>query len=197
MHNILFIVYASNILHQNFPQFILKHFIHESIPSIAIANFSSTDPQVTEDQRLLRERVHHLSGNAGIERMESALYDTRMKYFQARETGGNPVGSPISLISAPPAVLPAAAYPSKANERSDLIKETHKSSHVARKLFGGEANPGEVGYSSQGHPSGKRVELENELIVNESLHGELLVLDNSPESTSEHQNKIKVSELPW
>ncbi|KAI5661559.1 hypothetical protein M9H77_20882 [Catharanthus roseus] len=148
--------------------------------------------QVTEDQRLLRERVHHLSGNAGIERMESALYDTRMKYFQARETGGNPVGSPISLISAPPAVLPAAAYPSKANERSDLIKETHKSSHVARKLFGGEANPGEVGYSSQGHPSGKRVELENELIVNESLHGELLVLDNSPESTSEHQNKIKV-----
>lgn len=145
--------------------------------------------QVTEDQKLLREKVHHLSGNAGIERMESALSDTRLKYFQSRENG-SPLGSPISHISSPlPASIPASPFP--VDERSNLVKVTHKSSNVARKLFQSEPNLGDLGPSSQMTSSGKRMELENELIVNESLHGGVIVLDDKTNSGLEHQNDIK------
>jgi len=41
--------------------------------------------QVAEDQKLLRERIQHLGGEAGIGRMESALFETRSKFFQAKE----------------------------------------------------------------------------------------------------------------
>lgn len=41
--------------------------------------------QVTEHQKLLREQILHLSGQAGIERMEKALSDTRKNYFQSKE----------------------------------------------------------------------------------------------------------------
>ena len=40
--------------------------------------------QVVEDQKL-RERIQHLGGQAGIGRMESALFETRSKFFQAKE----------------------------------------------------------------------------------------------------------------
>jgi hypothetical protein len=56
--------------------------------------------QVTEDQKLLREKVQHLSGDAGIERMEIALSETRSRYFQAKENG-SPVGSPIIHFLSP------------------------------------------------------------------------------------------------
>ncbi|KAF2293834.1 hypothetical protein GH714_005049 [Hevea brasiliensis] len=56
--------------------------------------------QVTEDQKLLREKIQHLSGDAGIERMEHALSETRSKYFQAKEYG-SPVGSPITHFLSP------------------------------------------------------------------------------------------------
>jgi len=47
--------------------------------------FGFFELQVTEDQKLLREKVKHLGGDAGIERMESALSETRFKYFQSRK----------------------------------------------------------------------------------------------------------------
>ncbi|EEF44550.1 hypothetical protein RCOM_1177000 [Ricinus communis] len=53
--------------------------------------------QVTEDQKLLREKIQHLSGDAGIERMEYILIETRSKYFQAKENG-SPRGSPVANI---------------------------------------------------------------------------------------------------
>lgn len=141
----------------------------------------------------MRDKVHHLSGNAGIERMESALSDTRLKYFQSRENG-SPLGSPISHISAPlPASIPATRSP--VDERSNLVKVTHKSSNVARKLFQGESNLGDLGPSGPMTSSDKRMELENELIVNESLHGGLIVLDNNTNSGLVPQNDIKVSKL--
>ncbi|XP_023740128.1 uncharacterized protein LOC111888231 [Lactuca sativa] len=41
--------------------------------------------QVTEHQKMLREQIFHLSGEAGINRLENALSNTRKKYFQSKE----------------------------------------------------------------------------------------------------------------
>ena len=60
--------------------------------------------QVMEDQKLLREKVQHLSGDAGIERMECALYETRSKYFQAKESG-SPMPSYLQTRMVPQVLL--------------------------------------------------------------------------------------------
>ncbi|KAL5722522.1 hypothetical protein ACHQM5_006036 [Ranunculus cassubicifolius] len=41
--------------------------------------------QVKSDQKILRDKVRQLSGKAGVERMETALSDTRSKYYEAKE----------------------------------------------------------------------------------------------------------------
>ena len=51
--------------------------------------------QVLEDQKLLRDRILHLTGNnAGLTRKDEALQDARTKYAEAAETGSSP-SSPL------------------------------------------------------------------------------------------------------
>jgi hypothetical protein len=45
---------------------------------------------VLEDQQLLRERILHLTGAAGVSRMESAIMEARAQYTEAREKGNPP-----------------------------------------------------------------------------------------------------------
>ncbi|KAK9059598.1 hypothetical protein SSX86_020302 [Deinandra increscens subsp. villosa] len=154
--------------------------------------------QVTEDQQLLRERVRHLSGDAGVERMRKALYDTRTEYFKAFENG-NPVDSPIAHI--PPSsslfVTPTAD--------SDKMNISEEPIGVVRKLFKDEkSKPLQkvVGSSavSRGFPenplnhSGENVSMENELIVNEFVHGQHYSSANSLNGTDEDQKMVKVRE---
>ncbi|CAI9287157.1 unnamed protein product [Lactuca saligna] len=135
--------------------------------------------QVTEDQQLLRERVMHLSGDAGIERMRNALSDTRTKYFEAKENG-SPVGSPV------PHIHPYNADSDKRN-RSD-----EEPSRVVRSLFQDEASKPlqkDVGPSGANNHS---VSMENELIVNEFVHGQHYSSANSLNASDEDQTMIKV-----
>lgn len=136
--------------------------------------------------------MHHLSGDAGIERMEAAISDTRKKYFQARESG-SPVGSSVTDISSPiTASIPTSRSSFGTLGKSNkVVEDTQRSNHVARRLFwdGGDLN--EVGPRVQSHSSGVRMDLENELIVNESVHGEQLVLDESIDF-ADNQNSMKV-----
>ncbi|XP_037452313.1 uncharacterized protein LOC119322879 [Triticum dicoccoides] len=55
--------------------------------SLNYTNINSTaiQKQVMVDQKLLREKVWHLGGEAGIERMELALSETRSKFIGAKE----------------------------------------------------------------------------------------------------------------
>uniref|UniRef100_A0A5B7BA90 T-complex protein 11 n=1 Tax=Davidia involucrata TaxID=16924 RepID=A0A5B7BA90_DAVIN len=157
--------------------------------------------QVTEDQKLLREKVRHLSGDAGIERMEYALSDTRMKYFQARENG-SPVGSPITHIFSPslpssPSQLSSVA---SSDKRSDVIERSERPSRVVRSLFRDDASftPKEVGSSTprgsfdgQLHYSGETMAMENELIVNEVVHEQRHAFADSFNVSEEDPNSIK------
>ncbi|CAL1352601.1 unnamed protein product [Linum trigynum] len=141
--------------------------------------------QVTDDHKLLREKVRHLSGDAGIERMQSALDEMRLKYKE----NGSPIGSPIMSVSSPgmPSFVDGAATPTT---MSDARVET--SGRVVRSLFKDEnidsseqasssaaAIPSKsssssvtAANSSAGQLGGSVNKLitENEVIVNELLH---------------------------
>lgn len=154
--------------------------------------------QVTEDQKLLRDKVQNLSGDAGIVRMESAISDTRSKYFQAKENG-SPVGSPIMqmLSSSPPsssASPPVAATDKKTN---NMLKSSMRPSNVARALFREDDSaslPKEVCSPTQSthrrHLDG--LFTENELIVNEVVHEQHLSFEDSFSFSDEDGTSIKV-----
>ncbi|KAL2513922.1 T-complex protein 11 [Forsythia ovata] len=147
--------------------------------------------QVTEDQMLLREKVLHLSGDAGIERMENALSDTRMKFFEARENG-RPISPLSTLILSPNTASPPSLGSS--DKTSDLIENTQKRSPVVRSLFRDEVNPNEVSSlassSSPSQYSSEKLDMENARIVNECVHGENLAFIDSSNSADEGQDNI-------
>ncbi|KAI8027313.1 T-complex protein 11-like protein 1 [Camellia lanceoleosa] len=160
--------------------------------------------QVTDDQKLLREKVRHLSGDAGIERMECALSDTRTKYFQAKENGNHhPVGSPpIMHIPSPnPPISPAFTSISNSDKRGSTIEGIQKPSPVVRSLFQDDyrsplkevSSSASSSSMNQLHESDEKLAMENELMVNEVLH-ELTFADSlnvTPEDQSSMKAKIK------
>ncbi|CAI9764550.1 unnamed protein product [Fraxinus pennsylvanica] len=147
--------------------------------------------QVNEDQKLLREKVIHLSGDAGIERMESALSDTRMKFFEARENG-RPISPLSTLILSPNTASPPSLGSS--DETNDLAENTQTRSPVVRSLFRNEVNPKEVSSpSSSSIPpqySSEKLDLENVRIVNECVHGVNLAFVDTSNSADEGQDNI-------
>ncbi|KAG5229285.1 T-complex [Salix suchowensis] len=144
-----------------------------------------------KDQKLLREKVQHLSGDAGIKRMEISLSETRSKYFQAKENG-SPVGSPIMHFPSP-----------SINNVSDGIE---RPSHVVRSLFredtssskefGSSASSSSCFDGPAGSAVGKLI-TENELIVNEFLHekrhGFVERFSNSDKDESSIKAKVRVT----
>ena len=158
--------------------------------------------QVTEDQKLLREKVQHLSGDAGIERMEIALSETRSRYFQAKENG-SPVGSPIIHFLCPsmPPSSPSATGSANRNNVSDGIE---RPSRVVRSLFREDTSSAKEPASSatssshfdgqSGSAVGKSI-TENELIINEFLHEQRHGFMDRFNLADKDENSLKVSAL--
>ncbi|KAJ6715427.1 hypothetical protein OIU85_026879 [Salix viminalis] len=97
--------------------------------------------QVAEDQKLLREKVQHLSGDAGIERMEIALTETRSK---------NNVSDGIE-------------------RPSHVVRSLFREDTSSPKEFGSSASSSSCFDGPAGSAVGK-LATENELVVNEFLH---------------------------
>ncbi|KAI3966806.1 hypothetical protein MKW92_053656 [Papaver armeniacum] len=92
-----------------------------------------------KDQRLLRERVQHLSGDAGIKRMESALSDTRSRFFEAKENG-SPMDTPVAHILSPSLAGSSAALPLQSGSEEVEVSQGYlgaceKPSRVVLSLF--------------------------------------------------------------
>ncbi|CAA0841123.1 T-complex protein 11 [Striga hermonthica] len=136
--------------------------------------------QVFEDQKLLREKVLHLSGDAGIERMEDALSDTRTKFFEARENG-DPITplSPLMLSPISPS-FSSTGGSGKANNSS--VASSQKQSSVVRSLFRDEVDTSQISKAS--------LEMENLRIVNEYVHGEQPAWSDSSVATGENQGDV-------
>ncbi|XP_021285798.1 uncharacterized protein LOC110417668 [Herrania umbratica] len=152
--------------------------------------------QVTEDQKLLREKVQHLSGDAGIQRMECALSQTRAKFFQAKESG-SPMGSPITPFLSPN-THGSPSSSARMDNRSDLSQMPNR---VVRSLFkengtspsknSGSSVPSSSHSDAQlGTSIEKQRVTENELIVHEFLHEQQGFVD-SFSVTDQDQNGIK------
>ncbi|KAK8626837.1 hypothetical protein V6N13_134467 [Hibiscus sabdariffa] len=153
--------------------------------------------QVVEDQKLLREKVQHLSGDVGIERMECALSETRANFFQAKESG-SPIGSPLMSFTS----ANTHGTPSSSTDRTDNRSgQTETQNRVVRTLFkengtSSSKNCGSsVPCSSQsdaqlGSSTEKHTVTKNELIVNEFLHGQCGFVDNFS-AIDEDKNNIK------
>ncbi|XP_013585829.1 PREDICTED: uncharacterized protein LOC106294739 isoform X1 [Brassica oleracea var. oleracea] len=121
--------------------------------------------QVTQDQELLTEKVRHLSGNAGVERMESALSETRSKYFEAKENG-SPMAHQLACFFSPNST--SSPVQSVASSSKDSVG-VGGSKGVVRSLFKDDTPPSS-GSSRVGKETVDEVAKQNELIVNELLH---------------------------
>ncbi|RDX93367.1 T-complex protein 11-like protein 1, partial [Mucuna pruriens] len=152
--------------------------------------------QVSEDQRLLREKVQHLSGDAGIERMECALSETRSRYFRVKDDE-SPVRLPMTLSMpvSPTPLSPAAS----SSERNISDEGNQKTSRVVRSLFK-ETNtsPGESSFSaprtssdSQLGTSSEKLLAENEVLVNEFLHEHHRSITEGFDVSNHIQNSIE------
>lgn len=148
--------------------------------------------QVSEDQRLLREKVHHLSGNAGIERMECALSDVRSKYFESMESG-SPTLSPFAHISSStPSSSDRPLVP--VSEQSSPVEGRPSSNHVVRSLFNDSLPQPKVGLVNPVNiddPIKENLITENELLANEIIHGGQSLFSDGLEAEDESHKVIK------
>ncbi|PKA57147.1 hypothetical protein AXF42_Ash002451 [Apostasia shenzhenica] len=129
--------------------------------------------QVTEDQKLLREKVEHLSGNAGLERMETALLVTRSRFFEAKDCKTPLVGH-MAQLSPTLGSSSAKTMDSVSNEQP--TGKSGNTKHVVRSLFGGSSQQHKHGMIETSSNSPSRIKVrgqlpvENEVFVNEILH---------------------------
>ncbi|KAF5190555.1 T-complex protein [Thalictrum thalictroides] len=163
-------------------------------------DMKAVQKQVTEDQKLLREKVQHLSGDDGVQRMECALSDARSKYYEAKESG-SPIISPIAHILSPDHSSSSAGPLSvlTSAEITTSIQGGETPSRVVRSLFKNDALPQPEGLDSSSPssganhlgPSNENLITDNELLVNEIIHERHYVLADSLDVNNEGPNAIK------
>ena len=125
--------------------------------------------QVAEDQKLLRERIQHLGSEAGIGRIESALSETRSKFFQAKENRSS-VATTANVASPSVTCSSGQSNVSETGENSNMDSE--KTSPVVKSLVGASSSPFESskGGKPMSNAAPEKMPAENEQIVNEILH---------------------------
>ncbi|KAL9269831.1 T-complex protein 11-like protein [Drosera capensis] len=139
--------------------------------------------QVVDDHKLLKAKVQHLSGEAGIERLEHALSDARSKFFAVKDNG-SPSTPPMAHIVSPG--LSGSENGTPVSTSDNLRHQTNESgqlSRVARSLFKEDIVEEKDDSSSTDAEEGQKnsdsaVVSENELLVNEIVHGHHNILAN-------------------
>ncbi|XP_062077331.1 uncharacterized protein LOC133782139 isoform X2 [Humulus lupulus] len=154
--------------------------------------------QVTEDQKLLKEKVQHLSGDAGIQRMECALSETRSNYFIAKENGNHSGPQITPFISPSPPTSTAGLSVASTDKRSHVGEDSAQPSRVVRSLFREDSSPEKSSSSAprtildgQLGSSVEKLVMENEFIVNEFLHKQQDAFSDIFNLNDEDQNGIK------
>ncbi|KAG9447921.1 hypothetical protein H6P81_014049 [Aristolochia fimbriata] len=133
--------------------------------------------QVSEDQKLLRDKVLHLSGNAGVERMESALLDARAKFFETQESRSAMLTPPTNISCS---TSSSSIEPDLEDKKS--VEDIGKSSRVVRALFKDDSSQHKVGVNPPG---------ENIVLVNEVVHEGPQAFAEDFGGSNEFQNDIK------
>ncbi|XP_077225356.1 uncharacterized protein LOC143858571 [Tasmannia lanceolata] len=159
-------------------------------------DMKSIQKQVSEDQKLLKEKVQNLSGSAGIERMECALSETRSKFFEAKENG-SPLVSPVAHISSSKFDSSVPPFALVSDERISA-EGRGNSSHAVHSYSKDASSSLKVGSSASGSVEGhfsssvtEKLPSENELLVNEIVHDVRGAFTDSFDIQDKDQNDIK------
>ncbi|KQJ99890.1 uncharacterized protein LOC100841358 isoform X2 [Brachypodium distachyon] len=127
-------------------------------------NLKAIQKQVMVDQKLLREKVWHLGGEAGIERMQLALSETRSKFLGAKENG-SPLATAVAKAASPSRQPPLSAI----KDNSDIAETP---SRVVQSLCRSSSSPSEcnTGHKDNSGPETSRV---SEKLMSEKLTTEI------------------------
>lgn len=157
--------------------------------------------QVLEDQKLLRDRILHLTGSAGLSRMEEALKGARTKYAETLENGLSATSPFQSPLSAGSSFVSPSSGGSSVSESSQQESTGTPKPRVVRSLFKFPSPVGEapknlinqdmqdIQSSVSGH---KDTGITNEHIVNEMLHDSNWQLTNGGSASNEPENSTLI-----
>lgn len=153
---------------------------------------------MSENLKLLQLKVQQLSGNVGLERMESALSDTRTRFIDVMVLGSSLASSSdhVFLIAAG-----SSHDSSSCDSRDDNVVEGHKRvGYIVPSLSKGDDSSlyGEVGSATHGvlddhQNTSSRLVKDNEMLVNDIVHGIDSGLADGLNVTNDNLGRIKVS----
>lgn len=117
----------------------------------------------------IKEAVKHLSGDAGIERLENALSDARMKFLYPKESGNDI--TPSTKLTSSSLPTSSSTFVSSDKESDKPVDSHKKQNFVVRSIFKDEIKQKEV--------NDPMSTIEKARIVNEYVHGEHLLISSS------------------
>ncbi|CAK7344781.1 unnamed protein product [Dovyalis caffra] len=155
--------------------------------------------QVLEEQKLLREIVQHLSGDAGLEHLEHALADVQSRFVEAEKSGTSIGSSASDIASSFSRDSLVGSSVSGFGERHFLAEGIGRSSHQILSLFqmDNSSPVKELGSSLSESTINSFVDSvsmlasENESLVNEIVHEDHCGFADSLNVTGEDQNSLK------
>ncbi|KAL6961961.1 hypothetical protein U1Q18_036920 [Sarracenia purpurea var. burkii] len=155
--------------------------------------------QVPEDQKLLREKVYNLSGNAGLEHMERALSATRSRFLEANEIASS-IASPNGHKASPSSPgLSDGSIVCARDKISSLAEGCDMSGSIVQPFSkiddsssSNNIDSSNSGSSSGGNwSSGAKLATENEVLANEIVHEHAVGLADGLGINYEEQEGIK------
>ncbi|KAI3990907.1 hypothetical protein MKX01_026091 [Papaver californicum] len=175
-------------------------------------DMKAVQKQVREDQRLLREKVHSLSGFAGIQHMERALSDARSRFLKVNEGAFvSQVTRSSSATPSRPSAVPSSVFTS--DEGRIPVDAGERPRDVVCSLFKKDASFAvkEVGSSTSAKSSDasylgsscEKLVTDNEILVNEIVHEHHgSIADNLNSNNRDHESikaniKDKMEKAFW
>lgn len=153
--------------------------------------------QIFKEQKLLREKIQNLSGNAGVQHLELALSNIRSGTLEAKESG-SPLASPAANVSTPQ--QPASSSAGLSSEITDMAKRSKSSSHTSdsfvKRISSANENVNHFNsdVESIANHMGSDITIisENELLVNEIVHERSRGFSDIFDVGGEEQSSLKV-----
>ena len=165
--------------------------------------------QVLQDQRLLQDRILHLTGKAGLKRLEEALRDARTKHAEAIAEGA-PIYSPFVTLTGSGSVSSdsnASANPPPESASQEIDDKDKPKVVKPQFTFSPPIRRVPVSLMVQDtqelSPNHQAAELTNENIVNEMLHDAKWQLKNGgapptgPEISLATKRMIEIQVQSW
>nr|GEZ82405.1 hypothetical protein [Tanacetum cinerariifolium] len=157
----------------------LKVLPHGEVSGATLGLLSPSMMQVTEHQKLLGEKIMHLSGEASMVRLQNALFETQRQYSKSKEKSSF-VEPPVTHI------VPSNDGP---NGRSDSVGQLPFLDHDSMSLLEDTGSSVDSGLGFVKNFDGEMLGMKNVFIMNKFLHGRRYGDNDSLNITDENQKE--------